>query len=267
MSGLMRKDRDRIQACTAMMAGLFAVLVMLAGPTEKAYAQGPLVADISADEVAITIDFNGASLLLFGAMDGAKDDDIIIAIKGPDTKVVTRRKGRTSGIWINQDEVVWSRAPSYYQLFTNREIEAITDDAARNTLKIGDIPASLLVSDGSKAELARDIDAWRRALTRNMQEAGLWGLNEGQVEVIRGALFRANVSLPANIVPGEYEVRILHLADGKFIAEEKTTLSVAKSGIGALIYQTAHDHSVFYGLFAIAFAVFAGWLAAIAFRR
>ena len=67
MSGLMRKDRDGIQACTAMIAGLFAVLVMLAGPTEKAYAQGPLVADISADEVAITIDFNGASLLLFGA--------------------------------------------------------------------------------------------------------------------------------------------------------------------------------------------------------
>ena len=267
MSGLMKRDRQGVEAWTALMAGLFALLVMLAGPTEKAYAKGPLVADISADEVAITIDFNGASLLLFGALDGARDDDIIIAIKGPDIEIVTRRKGRTSGIWINQDEVVWSRAPSYYHLFTNREIEAITDKANRAALSIGDIPASLLVSDDSKAELARDIDGWRRALTRNMQQAGLWGLNEGQVELIRGALFRANVSLPANIMPGEYEVHILHLADGKLIAEEKTTLSVAKSGIGALIYQTAHDHSVFYGLFAIAFAVFAGWLAAIAFRR
>jgi hypothetical protein len=34
-----------------------------------------------------------------------------------------------------------------------------------------------------------------------------------------------------------------------------------------MIYNFAHDYSLFYGLFAIAFAVAAGWLAAVAFRR
>lgn len=263
------KMRNTVIASFYMMRllGLIGAVMMQAGLVNSAYAKNQLVTDISRDEVAITIDFNGASLLLFGAMDGAVEDDIVIAITGPDTRMVTRKKGRTSGIWINQDEIVWSHAPSYYHLFTNRPLDEMSDNTTRQALDIGAIPARLEVSKDSASALASDRTSWQSALRRNMQEADLWGLNEGAVEVIRGALFRANVSLPANIVPGEYEVRILHLADGTLIAEEKTTLSVAKSGIGALIYRTAHEQSVFYGLFAIAFAVFAGWLAAVAFRR
>ena len=37
--------------------------------------------------------------------------------------------------------------------------------------------------------------------------------------------------------------------------------------MSALIYSFAHVYPVFYGLFAIAFAVASGWLAAVAFRR
>ena len=82
-----------------------------------------------------------------------------------------------------------------------------------------------------------------------------------------GALFRVSVPLPKNIRPGDYQVRVLHMREGRLLAEQGSTISVAKSGIGALIYQFAHDYSIFYGLFAVLFAVASGWLAAVAFRR
>ena len=44
-------------------------------------------------------------------------------------------------------------------------------------------------------------------------------------------------------------------------------MTIRKAGMSALIYSFAHDYPVFYGLFAIAFAVASGWLAAFAFRR
>ena len=109
--------------------------------------------------------------------------------------------------------------------------------------------------------------AWRSALTRNMTERGLWKFNEGNVSIIQGALFRTPVYLPANIVPGEYEVRVLHVQNNQLVAEDTTYISVAKTGIGAMIYAFAHDYSIFYGFFAVCFAVFAGWLAAAAFRK
>ena len=51
-----------------------------------------------------------------------------------------------------------------------------------------------------------------------------------------------------------------HLQNNQLVAEDTTYISVAKTGIGAMIYAFAHDYSIFYGIFAVCFAVFAaGW--------
>jgi uncharacterized protein (TIGR02186 family) len=100
-----------------------------------------------------------------------------------------------------------------------------------------------------------------------MSQLGLWKTSIGDVELIRGALFRAPVLMPANIIPGRYEVRVIHVSNGAVRSEYSTTVRVKKQGLGAVIFDIAHRYSVFYGLFAVAFAVFAGWLAAMAFRR
>ena len=80
-------------------------------------------------------------------------------------------------------------------------------------------------------------------------------------------LFRAALALPSNIPPGDYVVRVLHFRDGVAMSERTTDMNVKKAGLSALIYRFAHDHSAFYGIFAIIFAVASGWLAAVAFRR
>jgi uncharacterized protein (TIGR02186 family) len=80
-------------------------------------------------------------------------------------------------------------------------------------------------------------------------------------------LFRTVLTLPSNVPTGDYSVRILHFRDGVALSERVTDMNIRKAGMSALIYSFAHDYPVFYGLFAIAFAVASGWLAAVAFRR
>ncbi len=162
---------------------------------------------------------------------------------------------------------LWSgRDPSYYHLFSNQT--AGSNHARRRSEKLRIGPENLrFVRAAGKAGTAADRAEWRSALIRNMEEAGLWEAAPSSVEVIKGALFRTSVTLPANIIPGSYGVRILHLRDGQLLNEEETSLSVAKGGFSALIYRFAHDYSIFYGLFAVFFAVAAGWLAAVAFRK
>lgn len=244
---------------------LILFLALLSGLPTLARADR-LVADLSADQVAIKTDFNGTSLLLFGAVSGEEGDDIVVAISGPPVNIAHRRKDRISGIWVNRNAVEWQQVPSYYHLFSNRPLNQIMPDADQKKLRIG--PDNLRLrraadEDGGGTDQA----VWRAALVRNMQEAGLWDAAPASVELIKGALFRTNVSLPANIIPGNYDVRILHLRDGQLLNEEETSLSVAKGGFSELIYRFAHDYSIFYGLFAVFFAVAAGWLAAVAFRK
>ncbi|MGC6516443.1 MAG: TIGR02186 family protein [Candidatus Puniceispirillaceae bacterium] len=240
--------------------------------TQSAHAQSAqqrddiLIADVSEENVAITTSFHGTQLLLFGALSGQKGDDIIIIISGPDSHIATRRKEKVSGIWINTESVIWKNAPSYYQIFSNRPLSDIISVSEQNRLKIGykHLPLTTQPTSLSKEEVDGE---WRDALARTMNDANLWHNHGDSVSVVRGALFRVDIPLPKNIRPGDYDVRVLHMRDGKLISEKFNVISVEKSGVGALIYRFAHDYSFFYGIFAVLFAVASGWLAAVAFRR
>ena len=61
------------------------------------------------------------------------------------------------------------------------------------------------------------LEEWQPALIRNMQKRGLEAHEPGSIEVIGDVLFRTNIVLPANIVPGEYQVRTIHFRDGAVI--------------------------------------------------
>ncbi len=225
-----------------------------------------IVADLSQSNISINTDFNGASLLLFGSISGEQGDDIIVVISGPSSEVVTRQKSYMGGIWVNSNSVKWKNAPSYYQIFTTKPLSQIASREVLKSLAIGTEFLNL------RYESAEDFDnddyiEWADALERNMHSASLWKTNETTVQVMRGALFRTQVSLPANITTGDYEARIIHFRQGNFIAEERTAIAVKKAGFSAIIYHLAHDYSIFYGIFAVVFAVFAGWLAAAVFPK
>lgn len=250
------------------------VLMMMIGMVVNA-SEGmarQLVADLSSDEVSITTDFTGQNLLLFGAVSNVpatsdidKSSDIIVILTGPTLPVASRMKERVSGIWINTQTVQWKNAPSFYHILSSRPLAQILSDEKLQALQIG--YKNLNLKSKNQTDEIENLDIWQDSLARNMTAQNLWQVDENAVSIIRNALFRAPVSLPANITPGDYEVRILDVRNGQLIAEDSREITVQKAGLGAFIYQLAHEYSVFYGIFAVAFAIAAGWVASVAFRR
>ena len=100
-----------------------------------------------------------------------------------------------------------------------------------------------------------------------MTSNGLWLTSPASIVTQQDMLFRTILTLPSNVPTGDYSVRILHFRDGVALSERVTDMNIKKIGISALIYNFAHEYPIFYGLFAIAFAVASGCLAAVAFRR
>ena len=231
-----------------------------------ATAQNALVADLNQKQVRITTDFNGAELLLFGALKLEDGDDIAIIVSGPPASVAVRRKTNVAGIWLNTESATLVGVPSFYHIFSTRAVEEIAGIPERRRTSLGFNYVPFVLEVGSLIEEGTQ-DEWREALFRNMEAGGLWGREVGEVGVIENALFRTNVHLPANVLPGRYEVRILHFRDGRLLNEDLSTIEVTKSGLSAGIYLMAHEYAPFYGILAILFAMSAGWLAAVAFRR
>ena len=87
-----------------MRRRLAAIVLGLAGAaaTAPALAKDLSVA-LSQTVVAITTQFTGAELLLFGAKQGP--GDIIVVVRGPLRDQIVRRKDKVSGIWINRADV------------------------------------------------------------------------------------------------------------------------------------------------------------------
>ena len=252
----------------AVMMSIFAVCVLLTASILPAHA-GRVVADLSQSNVSITSGFHGTELLLFGAVDGEETDDIIVVISGPPTDIEQHRKAKVAGIWINVETNIWKGAPGLYQILATRPIAEIADTQVLEQFEIGADKLQLQVQP-ARPNPTSDMpqaSALLASLTRNMAETGLWPSEIGPVKLTQGALFRANVQLPANVSSGVYDVRILQFRNGVAFSENKTNIYIEKGGFSALIYNFAHEHSLLYGLFAIAFAVAAGWLAAVAFRR
>lgn len=234
-------------------------------------ANAQLVADLSENSVSIESDYNGTELLLFGAVDGDKGDDIIIVVTGPDTKIAQRRKNKVAGIWVNVETNIWTKAPSFYQILATRDLADIADADMLRALKVGATNLALpivpetdpLITGLPVPVSANMIDK----LSANMTELDLWGVRTGTIKLKEGVLFRTLIDLPSNVLSGAYDVRIIHMRDGTLMSEDNTVIIINKGGLSATIYNMAHHFSLFYGLFAVAFAIAAGWLAAIAFQR
>lgn len=233
--------------------------------SQQAMGSGVLVADLNEKEVQISTDFNGASLLLFGTIDRDIGDDVVIIVEGPPKDIAIRFKSRVSGIWINTESATLTNIPSFYQISSTRPLNVITSTRMLEDLGLGlqHVPFSL--AEGSEISEG-EVSDWQTALIRNMEKASLWNENS-DVTVRKNVLFRSNISLPANVLPGNYNVRILHFRSGDLISETQSVIIVRKSGLSADIFEFAHKHSPLYGIFAIMFAVFMGWGAARIFRR
>ena len=246
---------------------LLAILGLLGPAASPARAADPLVADLSKHLVAITTGFAGTDVLLFGAIEevtGGKPGDVAVVVRGPNRTETVRRKDRTAGIWMNSGIAKADNAPSFYLVAATRPLEELAPTAVLDRHQIGldHLDLDIRVKDDGA-----DRDAYRRALIRLNQRKGLYGGKVLDIGMLSQRLFRTDVHFPANVPVGVYLVEVYLFAGGQVVSAQTTPLVVSKIGLGADVYDFAHQQAVAYGIIAILLAALAGWLAATVFKK
>lgn len=245
-----------------MMRVLVLVLVLLAGVGRAE----EIVLGLSNDEVAITANFDGSDILIFGAVkrDGARPDaaplEVIITVSGPRLPVTVRHKERRFGIWVNTNAVEVDEAPSFYAVATSAPLADVlthTEDL-RRTISTPRAIRSVGAQVGNTA-------GYTEALIRIRAGEGLYQVLEGAIDFEQETLFRTKVALPANLIEGNYLTRIFLTREGRVVDSYETAIRVRKVGIERWLYNLAHEVPLAYGLLSLAIAVAAGWVASAAF--
>jgi len=239
---------------------IFSFFILIA----DSFAKNQIVADLSQENVRISTDFLGAKILLFGAYEGKKGDDIIVVVTGPKGLVTVQKKEKIFGVWVNTKKVNYINTPKYLSISSNRNIEDILNQKTQMISEIGLNNFKIRIQPGMKV---KDKKEWRLALTRNMLKSNLWSINEGSVSLNKDALFRSYLKLPSNVITGKFEVKILQYRNSKLVSQQINSINVSKSGISAEIYNIAQNYSTLYGIFAVLLAVVVGWGSNLIFRK
>jgi uncharacterized protein (TIGR02186 family) len=247
------------------MIRLFALLFLFASPL----AAEQVVMGVSRNEVAITATFEGDEVLIFGAVkrdapsNATNPLQVIVTLSGPDQPVTVRRKSRQFGIWVNTDAVEVGAAPSFYAVATSDVMGEVISD-------FEDLRADITISRAINAvDWPASIDdptAFVRALIRIRERQGLYKTLEGAVELEQETLFNTSISMPANLIEGEYSARIFLTRGGSIIDTYETPITVRKVGLERWLYNLAHENAILYGLMSLAIAIAAGWGASAVFQ-
>ncbi|MBI3435753.1 MAG: TIGR02186 family protein [Proteobacteria bacterium] len=255
-----------------MILILGALIAAIAAPATSRAER--LITSLSSHRVMITSSFSGDNVILFGSIerDAATVPrrggyDIVVTVTGPAQTLVTRRKDRVLGLWVNFDSRVFVQVPSYLAVLANRPIEAIADADAQRSLQLGLANRVLPQQIGPDVADVTRSDPFRMAFIRLRKEHHLYVEAPNGITLLTPTFYRASIPLPADAAVGNYEIDVKLFADGAMIARSTSALEVVKVGFERFVAAAARDHGFSYGLTAVAMALVTGWMAAVIFRR
>lgn len=254
-------------ALRVAFAALLAALPAAAARAET------LAASLSTSRVAITSNYTGASIVVFGAIEKdaqtiarAGSYDIVVMVRGPRAAIVVREKGPMGPIWLNRAQRRFNDVPLYLAALSSRPIEQVTTDPLRARLKAG--LRAVAYAPEAAAPRADGADAgFREALLRLQKQDRLWIENPRGVTFLTASLFRAPVPIPAIAPPGNYDVDVMLFSDSVLLARSQTNFELVKIGFEQQVAAAAREWSLLYGLVVAAMALTFGWLASVIFRR
>jgi uncharacterized protein (TIGR02186 family) len=255
-------------AAALMAAPLAALVAAVPARAER------LIASLSSHRVQITSIFNGVELVLFGTMEPEPEStprkgayDIIATVTGPRQTLVTRRKARVFGIWMNVESRTFVDVPSYLSVLSTRPFNDFTDEQTQRRLQVGLSHTLLTQQIGPDlADVVVD-DEFRQAFLRIKEQRKLYSETTNGVTFLTPTLFRGAIEVPAEAPVGTYDVDVKLFADGAMIARTNSAFDIVKVGFERFIAGSAADHGLLYGLATAAMAIMTGWFASVVFRR
>ena len=246
------------------------LLLLLLAPLMLGAAKPRLVPDVSQSRIEIRYSFTGAELLLFGAIVypggrvPAKGAEIAVVVKGPVQPLVVREKQKVAGIWMNVESARFRSAPSFYAAASSKPLSQLVDERTAAIYELGLQNLQLSPGSGAPVEVQRRFES---GLIELMQRQQLYFEDPDGVKISEGVLYRARVSIPAQVPVGDYTAETFLIQDGRVIAGAVRDIHIDKFGFERFVATAADRWSFTYGLVAVFVSLFLGWAASAVFRK
>ncbi len=233
-----------------------------------------IISALSTDIVEINSNFIGTDMVVFGSIERdaatvsrSAGYDIVIVIKGPPAHVVTRKKNRTFGIWINREAHSFPNVPTFYTLHSTKPITDIASEKLLSQKQIG-MTNAMIPPGAESTELHKNLfKEYTSAYQRLKSNDNLFQTNNDSIEFLTNKLFTSKFHIPAKVPVGRYTIEFYLFNQGALLAESNNTFQVSKVGFEQIVFDYSRNNSIAFGAIAVLIALFTGWLGGVIFRR
>lgn len=235
----------------------FLLFLIILPAASSAQANGNIVIDLADDHIDITSNFSGETVTVFGTAD--QEGDIAVVLRGPQSRIVMRKKEPAMGMWLNRESVDFKNVPLFYSYAVSRSETGIAD---AQTLKIHGIGLNALTFDAARYDDTKtSVSEFQEALIRTRQSKGFFPRLPSPIRFIGQRMFKTSFYLPSDVPVGRYTIEAYLFKDGVLIDRRVIDLEVAQAGLSADVLNFAADHSFAYALFGLFMAAAAGFMA------
>ncbi len=242
---------------------LFCIAASSGARAQLVSAQGEGLTLALADKyVDINTNFSGRNVVVFGVNETG--GSLVVTLTGPAAYTLVRKKGQALGIWVNAKTYGFKDVPLYYDYALNGEER---DLGSVDMLRADGVGVNAMQYAARARVPVAQSRPFHEALIRQKQQAKHYAYDAKLVELIGGKLFKVNFELPADVPTGEYVVKAMAYEGNVKIAERREYLQIRQAGFSARLYSYANNHSFFYGVGVVIFAVFMGYAANVILAR
>ena len=231
----------------------------------SSFCSGSVISDIDKSSIELSTQFDGTSLLVFGALSADdKKTYLLIEVIGPPTMIEIRKKVKIWGIWVNKKFARFDNIPSFYEISIsnpeNVNLSKIEDEKLKKNF-------SVPLDNGIINENGYSEEKYFFELIRLKKQLGKLRVFEKRINIKENKLFSYVINLPEKVYPGKYKVKMTLLNQiGTVLSESEQNIDVSKVGIQEFLSSNSKNNPVFYGLFSVIIALFLGFSAAQLFR-
>lgn len=232
---------------------------------------GPLLAAATSvkirlfpDRVDIGTFFQGAQVTLNGEIPTGAE--AVVEVEGAAVQTELLRKGRRGGLWMTVGEIRVDNAPNLYLVLSSTanlpQLEGQETPWGFAALK------TRVKFQGALADPERD--RFFQEFLELKKSEKLYNILPGALKIRNSpagqAALEGTFRLPRNVSPGNYQIRLSVVQDGRVMEQKIKELEVRMVGFPAFLATLAYEHAALYGLVAVVIAIATGFLMGFLFK-
>jgi hypothetical protein len=224
---------------------------------------------VTPEEMLVGTTFNGQDLLVTGTI-GA-DEDAVVQIVGNSSEAEFKQNGKVGGIlWMTVAHLAVGDTPSAYFVYLPDSISTWRESKDERWFKLNFDFNSLLAQVKITPEPEDKAKVFNEFLQLKTHDGLYQVVNNGvsYEEVKDGKKqFHARIHVPAKMPVARYDIKVSRVKNGDIATTEKGEFCLKQSGFPLLISNLAFNHSLIFGILAVAIAIFAGLFMGVLFQE